>query len=134
MTFDIDVNGILKVSAKDLDTGRAQSITIDGNERMSDSEIEKAIRDAQQYASQDGIRREAVDVNNEAKQLINQVQYTMQEKKKEISREDRSFLKNDISALQKALDKNNPAKATQAEVQAVKTAIENLKQSSSRIL
>ena len=134
VTFDIDVNGILKVSARDLDTGRAQSITIDDNERMSDAEIEQAIRDAQRYAAQDGTRREAVDLNNEAGQLINQVQAKLQEQKKEISKEDKNLIKNDILQLQRAMGRNNPAKATDNEVQAVKQALENLKSSSARIL
>ena len=134
VTFDIDVNGILKVSARDLDTGRQQSITIDDNERMSDADIEKAIRDAQQYAAQDGTRREAVEVNNEANQLMSQVQAKLQEQKKTISKEDRNFVKNDLNELQKAVARNNPMKATDADVQAVKTAIANLKQSSERIL
>ena len=101
---------------------------------MSDAEIEQAIRDAQQYAAQDGTRKEAVDLNNEAGQLINQVQAQLQEKKKEISKEDRNFIKNDIVQLQKAMSRNNPAKATDSDVQAVKQALENLKQSSARIL
>ena len=134
VTFDIDVNGILKVSARDLDTGRQQSITIDNNERMSDAEIDQAIRDAEQYAAQDGTRREAVDVNNEANQLMREVQAKLQEQKKTISKEDRNFVKNDLNELQKAVARNNPMKATDADVQAVKTAITNLKQSSERIL
>ena len=134
VTFDIDVNGILKVSARDLDTGRQQSITIDNNERMSDAEIERAIRDAEQYAPQDGIRREAVEINNEASQLLNQVQASMQERKKEIGKDDRKMLKNDIAELQKAVSRNNPAKATEAELQAVRNAMANLQQSSSRLL
>ena len=134
VTFDIDANGILKVSATDLATGRAQSITIDNNERMSDAEIEQAIRDAQQYAAQDGIRRQAVETNNEANQLLNEVQTALQNKKKEISKDDKKFIKNDITELQKAVSKNNPTKCTEAELQAVKNAISNLKQSSAKIL
>ena len=134
VTFDIDVNGILKVSAKDLATGREQSITINDNERMSDAEIEQAIRDAQQYAAQDGTRREAVEVNNEANQLLNQVQSSLQTHKKELSKEDKHFIKNDVSELQKAVAKNNPTKATAADLQAVKNALNNLKQSSAKIL
>lgn len=134
VSFDIDVNGILTVSAKDLDTGRSQSITIDDNERMSDAQIEQAIRDAQAYAAQDSIRSSAVEANNEASRLISQVQNQMQERKKELSKEDRNFLKNDLSELQKALARNNPAKATDETLAAVKTATENLTQSSGRIL
>lgn len=62
VTFDIDANGILKVSAKDLDTGKEQSITISNNEKMSDAEIEAAIRDAEQYVSQDQTRRDALEI------------------------------------------------------------------------
>ena len=134
VSFDIDVNGILRVSAKDLDTGRAQSITIDNNERMSDSEIERAIRDAQAYAAQDSVRSRAVEANNEASRLLSQVQQAMQERKKELEKEDKHFLKNDIAELEKALSKNNPSKATETELQAVLTATENLRQSSARIL
>ncbi len=134
VSFDIDVNGILTVSAKDLDTGRAQSITIDDNERMSDAEIQRAIHDAQEYAAQDSIRSQAVEANNEAKRLLGQVQQAMQERRKELSKEDRNFLKNDISELEKAVSRNNPSKATDAELQSVKTGISNLQQSSERIL
>ncbi|MBQ9029924.1 MAG: molecular chaperone DnaK [Parasporobacterium sp.] len=134
VTFDIDVNGILRVSAKDLDTGRAQSITIDDNERMSDAEIEQAIRDAREYAEQDGMRRQAAELNTQAGQLLNQVQSLMQEQKRSLGKEDRNFLKNDIAALQKAVSRNNPAKTTPSNVEEVQRALDNLKQSSSRIL
>ena len=66
VTFDIDVNGILKVSAKDLDTGKAQSITITADDRMSDMEIQQAIHDAQEYAGQDQLRRDALELIGEA--------------------------------------------------------------------
>lgn len=134
VTFDIDVNGILKVSAKDLDTGKQQSITIDDNERMSDAEIEQAIRDAQQYAAQDGTRREAVEVNNEANLLINKVTAALQAQKKELEKDGKKMIKNDLAELQKAVAKNNPAKATETDVQNVKNALANMKQSSERIL
>ena len=62
VTFDIDANGILKVSARDLDTGKEQSITITANDRMSDMEIEQAIHDAQEYAGQDEQRRDALEL------------------------------------------------------------------------
>lgn len=65
VTFDIDANGILMVSAKDLDTGKQQSITITANDRMSDAEIEQAMEDARNYAGQDQVRREAAELLNE---------------------------------------------------------------------
>ena len=70
VTFNIDANGILKVSAKDLDTGKEQSITITANEKMSDDEIEQAIRDAEQYAAQDNQYRDALSVCGEAQVLL----------------------------------------------------------------
>ena len=66
VTFDIDVNGILKVSAKDLDTGKAQSITITAGDRMSDAEIEQAMQDAREYAGQDQLRRDALELIGDA--------------------------------------------------------------------
>ena len=66
VTFDIDTNGILKVSARDLDTGKEQSITITADDRMSDAEIEQAIRDAQQYAGMDNLRKDAITLTGEA--------------------------------------------------------------------
>ena len=134
VSFDIDVNGILKVSARDLDTGRSQSITIDDNERMSDAEIEKAMRDAREYAASDGIRSEAVEVNNEAGRLMNQVQAALDTQKKNLGKEDKMLIKNDLAQLQKAVSRNNPVKASQADLDAARTALENLKRSSGRIL
>ncbi|MDO4493080.1 MAG: molecular chaperone DnaK, partial [Clostridia bacterium] len=70
VTFDIDTNGILQVSARDLKTGKQQSITITANEKMSDDEIQQAIRDAEQYAAEDAARREALTIHNEADALL----------------------------------------------------------------
>ena len=74
VTFDIDANGILTVSAKDLDTGKEQSITITDTERMSDDEIEAAMRDAEQYAAQDQVRRDGLAVREEAQRLLGEVE------------------------------------------------------------
>ena len=70
VTFDIDANGILKVSARDLDTGREQSITITADDRMSDMEIQQAMQDAQNYASQDQVRKDAIELLGEANKLL----------------------------------------------------------------
>ena len=72
VTFDIDTNGILKVSARDLDTGKEQSITITADDRMSDAEIEQAIRDAQQYAGMDNLRKDAITLTGEAQKVLAQ--------------------------------------------------------------
>ena len=130
VTFDIDANGILKVSAKDLDTGREQSITITDNERMSDEEIEQAIRDAELYASQDSIRRQALKVKTEAGKCLNAAQTALEKARKEISREERKAIKGDIAGLQRLLIKANPEKMTEGDISAVREAIGRLKSSS----
>ncbi len=130
VTFDIDANGILKVSAKDLDTGKGQSITITDNERMSDTEIENAIRDAEQYASQDGIRRQALEINAEANKCLSIAQNAIDKVKKEISKEERKQIKADITELQKLLIKAKPDRMTDGDISAIREAINHLKTSS----
>lgn len=130
VTFDIDVNGILKVSAKDLDTGKEQSITITDNERMSDAEIEKAIRDAEQYAAQDGIRKKALDIHGKASKCLNRAQQALNITKKEISKEEKRQIKADIANLQKMLMKAKPANMSESDVYAIQDAINRLNSSS----
>lgn len=86
VTFDIDANGILKVSAKDLDTGKEQSITITADDRMSDAEIEQAMRDAAEYAGQDNLRREALELASEANQIVIQAQKKLKEEGKQMDK------------------------------------------------
>ena len=127
VTFDIDVNGILKVSAKDLDTGREQSITITGNERMSDAEIEQAIRDAEQYASQDNIRRQALEINAEAGKCLTIARTALDKVKKDIPKEERKQIKVGIANLEKLLMKAKPDKMTNDDISAIREAIGHLK-------
>ena len=126
VTFDIDANGILMVSAKDLDTGKEQSITITDNERMSDAEIEQAIRDAEQYALQDGIRRDALKIIEEANRLLSETQQALGKAKKEISKDERKRTKSDISALQKFLFKARPDKMTEIDISEIEEAMKKL--------
>lgn len=128
VTFDIDANGILKVSAKDLDTGKEQSITIDDNERMSDIEIQQAIRDAEVYASQDGLRRRLFNVNAEANKAINEAQQELTKTKKKLPKEQKKELKASASALQKLLAAEKPDKMTESDVAAIESATAELKQ------
>ncbi|HHW00588.1 MAG TPA: molecular chaperone DnaK [Clostridiaceae bacterium] len=126
VTFDIDVNGILKVSAKDLDTGREQSITITGNERMSDEEIQQAIRDAEKYASQDGIRRQALEIKTEASKCLTIAKTALDKSKKEISKEEKKQIKTGIANLEKLLMKAKPDKMTNDDISAIREAIGHL--------
>jgi molecular chaperone DnaK len=133
VTFDIDANGILKVSAKDLDTGKEQSITITADDRMSDAEIEQAMRDAQQYAGQDSLRREAMDLNGEAQTLLAKTNQAVKKAGKQIEKEEKKQIKKDSNALQKLLMKLRVDKVTEQEVENIRAAKEQLENSSARV-
>ena len=134
VTSDIDANGILKVSAKDLDTGKEQSITITADGRMSDAEIEQAIRDAREYAGQDSLRREAVALSSEAGGLVAKVQQSLKNAGKQIDKSEKKMIKNDCASLQKYLTKLRVDKVTQAEIDNLKQAKLQLEQSSAKLL
>lgn len=130
VTFDIDVNGILKVSAKDLDTGKAQSITITANEKMSDAEIEQAIRDAEMYASQDQLRRDMMDINNEGQQLLMKAENAVNKVGKKLDKEEKKLIKSDCAALRKLLSKAKPEKMTENDLNEIRQAMQRLESSS----
>ncbi len=134
VTFDIDANGILKVSAKDLDTQKEQSITITADDRMSDAEIQQAMRDAQEYAGQDVQRREAIEITNDAQSLLAKANQAYKERKKELDKNASKQIKNDINALQKALSKFRLDKMTDQDLENVKTAKAALESSSAQYL
>ena len=132
VTFDIDANGILKVSAKDLDTGKEQSITITDNERMSDEEIEQAIKDAEQYSQQDGIRRQAIGIINEGNKCLNRAEAALSKIKKELPKEENKQIKRDIGNLRKLLLKAKPEKMKELDILSIQSAINQLNSSSAR--
>ncbi len=132
VTFDIDANGILTVSAKDLDTGKQQSIVIDDNERMSDSEIQQAMRDAEQYAAQDGVRREALAVLDEGRKLADAANRALATAGKRIDKAEKKQVKADLAALQRLLAKKVD-KVTEADVTALRAAIAQLESSSANV-
>ena len=134
--FDIDANGILKVSAKDLDTCKEQSITITASDRMSDEEIQQAMRDAQMYASQDSIRVEALELTSEAQKLLNQVNLVLKdkEKAKAMDKAEKKQIKKDSAALQKLLTKFRVDKVSQEDIDKIRQAKAELESSSRNIL
>ena len=134
VTFDIDTNGILKVSARDQDTGMAQSITITANEKMSEEEIQQAIRDAETYASQDGMRREIMETVNEAQHLLTQVESALSQAGKQLDKNEKKQVKADCSALSKLLMRSKPEKMGEGELSAVRGAMESLRQSAAHLL
>ena len=118
VTFDIDANGIVHVSAKDLGTGKEQSITITSNTNMSKEDIEKAVQEAAQYESEDKKRREEVDIRNNADQMIYQTEKTVSEFGDKLSDEEKSKIEAAKEALKEAL------KGT--DIEAIKSASEAL--------
>ena len=131
VTFDIDTNGILTVSAKDLDTGKENQITITANEKMSDFEIEQAIRDAETYASQDQTRRSALEVTQEAQKLLNQAEHALSKCGKQLEKAEKKQVKADIANLRKVLFKTKPANLTEGGIADIRSAM-NILEGSSR--
>ena len=118
VTFDIDANGIVSVSAKDLGTGKEQHITITSSTNMSKEDIDKAVREAEQFAAEDAKRKEEVDVRNNADQMVYQTEKTLDEMKDKISAEDKASIEGELNKLKEAL------KGT--DVEAIKSATESL--------
>ncbi|MCD8375265.1 MAG: molecular chaperone DnaK [Oscillospiraceae bacterium] len=120
VTFDIDANGIVNVSAKDLGTGREQHITITSSTNMSKEDIDKAVREAEQYAAEDAKRKEEVDVRNQGDQMVYQTEKTLSELGDKVSASDKSEVESKLAALKSALSGTDTA--------AIKSATEDLTQ------
>ena len=120
VTFDIDANGIVNVSAKDLGTGTEQHITITSSSNMSKDDIEKAVKEAEQYAAQDKKMKEDVEVRNQADQMVYQSEKTLNEMGDKIPAEDKSKVQAGIDKLKEALKGTDTA--------AIKTATDELTQ------
>ena len=128
VTFDIDVNGILNVSAKDLATGKEQSITITASSNMSDKDIERAMEDAKVYESEDQEKRDAIGSYNEGENMLYKGEAYLAQHKKELSREQRSELKSAISDLKHSMKRIKPQNITEEQGRAIKEASERLNQ------
>ena len=109
VTFDIDANGIVHVSAKDLGTGKEQQITITSSTNMSKEDIDKAVRDAEQYAAEDKKKREDIDLRNNADQVVYQSEKTLKDVDGKLDAADKSNLQTKIDALKEALKGTNSA-------------------------
>ena len=107
VTFDIDANGIVHVSAKDLGTGKAQNITITSSTNMSDADIDKAVKDAEKYQAEDKKRKEEVEIKNNADQLIYQSEKILKESANNISPEEKANIETNLNALKEAVKKND---------------------------
>ena len=107
VTFDIDANGIVHVSAKDLGTGKAQNITITSSTNMSDADIDKAVKEAQKFAAEDKKKKEEVEVKNNADQLVYQSEKVLSESKANLSEDEKASVRSKADALKEALKSNN---------------------------
>ena len=121
VTFDIDANGIVNVSAKDLGTGKEQKITISSSTNMSKEDIDKAVKEAEQFAAEDKKRREEVDVKNEAENMCYQVEKLLNENGDKIDETDKTALNTKMAAVKEAISKNDIA--------LIKTAREDMEKS-----
>ncbi|MEE1024230.1 MAG: molecular chaperone DnaK, partial [Acutalibacteraceae bacterium] len=122
VTFDIDANGIVHVSAKDKGTGKEQAITITSSTSMSKEDIEKAVHDAEQYAAEDKKRREEVDLRNNADQMVYQAEKTINDAGDKLSEEDKNSVKTASDALKEAL-KGTDTEAIKAKQEELQKAI-----------
>ena len=134
VTFDIDANGIVNVSAKDLGTGKEQHITITAGSNMSDDEIDKAVREAAEYEAQDKKRKEAVDTKNDADAMVFQTENAMEEAGDKIDANDKTAVEADLNALKDILAKcGNTDEISDAQIQDIKAAKEKLMQSAQKL-
>ena len=119
VSFDIDANGIVNVSAKDLGTGKEQSITITSSTNMSKDDIEKAVQDAEQFAAEDQARREEVDLRNEADQMVYQTEKMINENREKLPAEDVTEIEAALASLREALpgEDTNMIKTRKEELQ-----------------
>ena len=127
VTFDIDANGIVKVKARDMDTGKEQGITITGSSNLSEDEIQKAMRNAAAFAGQDQERKAALEAFNAAEAALYRVNTALGSKAgKALDRDTRSKIKDAVRALEKELRHKKADKLTTADVQALNAAREAL--------
>ena len=126
VTFDIDANGIVNVSAKDLGTGKEQHITITSGSNMSDSDIDKAVKEAAEYEAQDKKRKEGIDARNEADSMVFQTEKALQDVGDKIDANDKAAVEADLNALKEAINKAPIDQMTDAQIDEIKAGKEKL--------
>ena len=126
VTFDIDANGIVNVSAKDLGTGKEQHITITSGSNMSDADIDKAVKEAAEFEAQDKKRKEGIEARNEADSMVFQTQKALDEVGDKVSASEKEAVEADLNALKAVVDRTTPENMTDADVDEIKSAKEKL--------
>ncbi|GAA4298053.1 molecular chaperone DnaK [Anaerocolumna aminovalerica] len=133
VTFDIDANGILNVSAKDLGTGKEQHITITGGSNMSETDIEKAVKEAAEFEAQDKKRKEAVEVRNDADSMVFQTEKALNDVGDKLNADDKSKVEADLNHLKDLVEKANPEVMSDGELEDLKAAKEKLMESAQNL-
>ena len=134
VTFDIDANGIVNVSAKDLGTGKEQHITITAGSNMSDSDIDKAVKEAAEFEAQDKKRKEAIDTRNNADSMVFQVENALKEAGDKIDANDKAAVEADLNALKDLLSQTaNAEEMTDSQVADIKAAQEKMMESAQKL-
>ena len=134
VTFDIDANGIVNVSAKDLGTGKEQHITITAGSNMSDDDIDKAVREASEYEAQDKKRKEAVDTKNDADAMVFQTEKALEEAGDKLDANDKTAVEADLNALKELLNScANTDEITDAQVTDIKAGKDKLMESAQKL-
>jgi molecular chaperone DnaK len=134
VTFDIDANGIVQVSAKDLGTGKHQEITITASSNLSDAEIERAIREAAEYEESDGQRKAYIDSRSEADTLIRQVENAMQQQKKTLDKDTKKRIKPALSYVKKLVSSTKPGNVSEEQSAELRRATADLRAAAGSIL
>ena len=133
VTFDIDANGIVNVSAKDLGTGKEQHITITAGSNMSDADIEKAVKEAQEFEAQDKKRKEAVEARNEADSFVFQTEKALQDVGDKITDAERTQVQADIEAVKAILERTKDQEMSDSDIDELKAAKEKLTNSAQSV-
>ncbi|HMU40593.1 MAG TPA: molecular chaperone DnaK [Pseudomonadota bacterium] len=128
VTFDIDANGIVNVSARDKSTGKEQKITISGSSGLTEAEIQRMVRDAESHEAEDKARKDAIEARNQLDSAVYQAEKLVADNRDKIPEADRATIEREIEAAKKTLEENKDAK-DQAAVAALKQGEENLKKS-----
>ena len=134
VTFDIDANGIVQVSAKDLGTGKHQEITITASSNLSDDDIERAIREAAEYEATDGQRKAYIDSRAEADKLIRQVETAYKARKKELDSSTRHAIKSSLSYVKKLVSRTKPGNVTEEQAAELARATAELRSAAGVLL
>ena len=133
VTFDIDANGIVNVSAKDLGTGKEQHITITSGSNMSDDDIDKAVKEAAEYEAQDKKRKDAIDARNDADSMVFQTEKALEEVGDKISPNDKTEVEADLNTLKEAINRAPVEEMTDAQVEDIKSGKEKLMNSAQKL-